>query len=291
MASLADQLRPDSRAGAWLATALALITVVVMAWEAARLTWLLWPTASSTPPPAAADATPLSATPPQAAGPGIESILAAHPFGMADAGATPAEDAPVDAPDTTLDLTLNGILYDSDSSQSRALITPQRGETGVFSVGAEVTSGASIRFIHSDRVILSRDGRLEALRLAERRLQGATATTPPAPTETDSTTTLSQLRQRIADDPGALQQMLQPQPAYDDAGNLQGFRITPGSDQALLEASGLQAGDLVTEIAGITLDSQTASMEAMERMSNAERVTITVERDGESRRLLLDFRE
>lgn len=269
------------------------IATLGLAWEAARVTWLLWPVPEAVAPPPRPLAVDASAT--SRPGIGASGIAAAHLFGRADAEPVQADSVAIDAPETTLDLTLQGILHNSDPALSRAIIQAGNRATEVLAVGADVPGGATVNAIHPDRVILLRQGRHEALRLPEEQLASAqpvAATSSYGQTQTTATESgLVALRQRMLEDPTALQQVLRPQPVQDESGNLEGFRIQSGGDPDLLAATGLEPNDIVTEIAGISLNSQTAAMEAMQRLGTAERVTLTVQRDGEPRRLLLDFRD
>lgn len=294
MHALAAVAQPDSRATRLLVFVVCLAATLALAWEAARLTWLLWPM-------------PETAAPPPRSSPGDDSpaaqsrfdtraLTSAHLFGEAVAGTVETRAAPIDAPDTTLNLSLRGILHNSDPEYSRALVQEGNGDTEVLAPGAEMAGGAILDAIYADRVILRRGDRHEALRLPEDRLASASA--PPSLNEASAPTAsedrpegrLSDLRQRLLNDPTALRQVLQPQPVHDEAGNLSGFRIRPG-DSDLALRTGLRDGDVITEIAGNPLNSQSAAAAGMQNLGSAERVTLTVERDGRPLRILLDFRE
>lgn len=292
MSALAVLAQPDSRPVRLLVACACALATLGLAWEAARITWLLWPAPEAVVPPPR----PLALNAPAATRPGTNAsaIAAAHLFGRAGAEPVQARGAPVDAPATTLDLTLQGILYNSNPEHSRAIIQPGGQATEVLAVGADI-AGATIDAIYPDRVILLRQGRHEALRLPEESLASAgpaasTATYTQEVAAAPPEDGLAALRERMLEDPTVLQQVLRPQPVQDDSGNLMGFRIQPGGDPDLLAATGLEPGDVVTEIGGIPLNSQAAAMEAMQRLGTAQRVTLTVQRDGQPRRLLLDFR-
>jgi general secretion pathway protein C len=283
--------QPDARPVRLLVAAACVVATLGLAWEAARITWLLWPAPESVTPPPRPLALDAAAPGASAIDPG--RIVSAHLFGRAEAGAVEALAVPANVPTTTLDLTLQGILYNTDPSQSRAIIQPGNRATEVLAVGAEVAGGATVEAIHPDRVILLRQGRHEALRLPEAALSNAPVVAATEeyydPTQAMPAQDLGALRERLLGDPALLQQLLNPEPVRDDAGELMGFRIQPSGDPQMLAATGLQAGDIVTEIDGIPLDSQTAAMEAMQRLGNASQITVTVERNGQLQQLMLDF--
>lgn len=101
--------------------------------------------------------------------------------------------------------------------------------------------------------------------------------------------TLARYRDEILQDPSSIQRLLQPVPVQDESGNLIGFRVQPGDDPGLFRATGLQPGDLVTAIGGIPLTSQDAALQAMQNIGTANRLTLTVRRDGVQQRVVLDF--
>ncbi|MBF0110276.1 MAG: hypothetical protein HQL76_13990 [Magnetococcales bacterium] len=90
-----------------------------------------------------------------------------HPFGsqVGPGGTTLAADTR-NLPDTSLNFQLHGILFiDGTRIPAFALIKLADAPEKVFAVGEEVTGGVWLYAVESDRVILDRGGRLEALKL------------------------------------------------------------------------------------------------------------------------------
>jgi len=87
--------------------------------------------------------------------------LAAHAlFG------TPSVAPPVmeELPQTTLALQLRGVVVSTQSDQSSAMIeNPDDGRVRNYFVGAALPGGVVLEEIHSDQVVLNRDGALETL--------------------------------------------------------------------------------------------------------------------------------
>ena len=68
------------------------------------------------------------------------------------------------APKTTLNLTLQGVLSASDQSMARAIITSGKSKTELYSVGENIQgAGASIKEIRATEVLLNRNGATESL--------------------------------------------------------------------------------------------------------------------------------
>ena len=66
-------------------------------------------------------------------------------------------------PETTLRLTLSGVMAGKDNVQASALIEGPDRQTRNYRVDEEVPGGAILREVHPDRVVLERAGRLENL--------------------------------------------------------------------------------------------------------------------------------
>lgn len=77
------------------------------------------------------------------------------------------------APKTTLDLTLQGILWASDSSMARAIIMSGKKRSKLYSVGESIEdAGASVKEIRDGEVILNRNGAAESLPLIKKTASG-----------------------------------------------------------------------------------------------------------------------
>ena len=77
------------------------------------------------------------------------------------------------APKTTLDLTLEGILWASDSSMARAIIRSGKNKTNLYSIGESIQgAGATIKEIRDGEVILNRNGAAESLPLIRKTSSG-----------------------------------------------------------------------------------------------------------------------
>ncbi len=261
-----------------------LLLAAASAWLLAQLVWALVPVPES----ARWQAPPAAPAPPRAAAAdagAIDTLLRADLFGRYAAPAAPTGRVE-QAPDTRLSLTLLGILAGRDS-ESRALIAKSSGEEKPYAIGDDVVSGVSLQAIFADRVILSRNGQYETLRLNKDAPSTATPTyTPTAAGDAGTTAMLAQIRDEILTDPTKASNYLRVQPANVN-GQLRGYRIYPGRERDAFQQLGLRPGDLVTAVNGVQLDDNQKALQLLGDLSQANAVTLTVERGGQVQTLNL----
>jgi general secretion pathway protein C len=263
------------------------VLVIGIAYQAARLTWLLVPGAEfDTPPPALpAPTTGTSA----AAGRSLDltPVIDAHLFGEPDAAPPPAVvTTTVDAPDTSLSLQLTGVLSSDDPSTGWAIIAPSRGDGKAYYVGdaIENTGGASLHAVYGDRVILNRAGRLETLRLPKELSAG---TAPRMAQSMPSMPQAGNLRDVISDNASRLTEVIRVAP-YIDQGQMVGFRINPAQNRELFDSLGLQPNDVVTDINGMALTDPSSGLQVFQSLGEATMANVTVIRNGTPEVLVID---
>jgi type II secretion system protein C len=98
----------------------------------------------------------------------INDVVSANLFG------DPAPKVVVEkAPKTTLDLTLQGILWATDSNLGRAIIMSGKRKSELYSVGDTIKgAGASVKEIREGEVLLNRNGATESLPLQKKAVSG-----------------------------------------------------------------------------------------------------------------------
>lgn len=266
------------------------VLVIVIAYQLAGLTWRLVPGPSPSAP-APEVGVPTAAAAPSAAGPtSYERIASAHLFGAAPeqgAAPTPVQQV-VDAPDTTLNLELTGIVSHEVSEVGQAIIASGRGESRAYSVGdtIENASGARLHAVFDNRVLLNRSGRLETLRLPEeatpRRAAAPTARVAPPMARNEAS-----LREVISDNASRITDIMRLAPHVEE-GQMVGFRLNPGRDRETFESLGLQAGDVVTDINGTVLNDPTAGLQVFQALGEATMANVTVLRDGVPQVIVID---
>ncbi len=223
----------------------------------------------------------------------VQGILNAHLFGVAEAGEGATD--PADAPQTSLTLVLAGTIASSDPKQGLGIIgeTAQTGK--VYSVGDNVAGGgAKLHAVYPDRVILDRNGQLEALMLP-RKLEGGAAgirTSSVTPDRGDGAPGGNQfadrVRRMIAQDPGSVAEVMRPQPVFAN-GVQRGYRVYPGRNRQAFARLGLRPGDLVMAINGTPLDDPARGMEIFRSIGSAESVRVIIERSGRPQELTLNM--
>ncbi|MBA1148452.1 type II secretion system protein GspC [Ectothiorhodospiraceae bacterium WFHF3C12] len=271
-----------------------LVLVVLLAHGLARLTWTLWPTATTLPPTPSAPGTGSNGGQSQA-GADLDRVAALHLFGEADQQPRQQREAPVDAPETQLNLTLSGVLYNEDQDAARAIIAGARGPEKFYRIGDQLPGGATLDAIYKDRVILLRNGRHETLRLPEDREgtavesygSGSRQQSEPR-VSAGGNESLSDYRQQLLEDPAKIQQYLQGRPEMRN-GEMVGFRVEPGSNPRMFQMTGLQPGDIVTAVGNVQIDSPDKGFQVFDELSRSDSVTLTVIRDGSTTQIPINF--
>ena len=95
----------------------------------------------------------------------LRSVAEYHLFGRSpERGERKRRDIPTEAPETRLNLALKGILASGGEGRGAAIIDSGDGQK-VYVAGADLPGNAILERVQNDRVILSRDGNFEMLRL------------------------------------------------------------------------------------------------------------------------------
>lgn len=283
--------------GAWAAEALAggrlaawmtAVIVVLLAYSAARLTWMLAPVAalpSDRPPavvvpagPARADALTLG-----------RDIVSRHLFGQAPS-LNAASAAAI--PETSLSLVLHGVVASPDPKTAAAIVADSAGKEDFYIVGQEMPGGAVLKEVHPEHIVLSRGGRFETLRLPKDALQ-VSDDTAGIDSDADARRTLTvapeagvlleKYRDQFLQNPQSLANLLQGQP-YRDPGNGQliGYRLRPGRDGGALAQFGIQSGDVVTAINGVSLVDPAGRLQLLRKLTSASQFDVDLLRNGQA---------
>lgn len=256
-----------------------LMTILLVIVLAAQLASLLWRFLGS--PNATANAPPVVDV---GAAPAVDlsSIVNAHLFGVAGLSGDPNA-----APATSANLALAGTLAGLDPGHGWAIIGASAQAARVYATGASLPGGTTLLAVYRDRVILERNGARESLALP--RLSG-TAAAPIAyrPAAGDESGSVAEsVRQLMAQDQSAVNDLLRPQPVFSGA-QLRGYRVYPGRNRGQFAKLGLQPGDLVTAVNGAPLDDPSRGPEILRGIGNGATVTVTIDRNGQSQQLTVD---
>ena len=300
-----SEIERASLLGGMLLCGLLLLTCL---WLAVKLVWLSLPGSSST------ELAPLPASVSAEAGKAHAAVSVSkwHLFG--NPGLTTAQLAR-SAPATQLQLQLRGTLAEADPRAGLAVISdPVSGERA-YRVGDGLPGGATLDGVYPDRVVLLHEGVQETLGLPYDQPSGggsasATAATAPAagvnvlnpgaqhaassapspqqipapvfvpPQMAQGAVDFSKIQHQLGvADPADLMRQVSAMPVMEN-GRMTGVRLSGGPNAALIGQLGLQPSDVVTSINNVPLDSMARATQVVDTLKNANRVTVTVMRDG-----------
>jgi len=269
----------------------ALLLVVLLGWQLARLVWLLIPGSAAgdsiTAEPPAGSVSQSQSVPQT----DVSRIAAAHIFG--EASDEMVSEVPIAAPteeveETRLALTLKGTMAGTENKLTRAIIADNRNDEEVYSIGDAVLDGTTLHAVYADQVILNRDGLLESLKLPKDMPMGSappvqemssTRMAPELVEEPNLQTTLTQNAAKLTE-------VIRPTPFFEE-GQQVGYRVYPGRDRQAFAALGLRPGDLIKDIDGAALSDPQQAMEIFQNLGTADQVSVTIERNGQPQVLAL----
>ena len=280
-------LRPDN----WqqsLPMLVSALLAVVLAWQIVQLVWTLLGAIPGSEPLDPSIPDPGAETIAETRSFDLTSIVNAHLFGVATA---PGDSDPSAAPTTQMSLVLVGTIAQTDPEQGLAIIGDSATTARVYTVGKTVTGGTKLHSVYTDRVILDRGGKLEAL-LLPKQFRGGGARASSAPLADNRPAAAppmlgDRIREMAQQNPGAITEIMRPQPVF-ASGQQRGYRVYPGRNRQQFARLGLMPGDLVTAINGAPLDDPARGMEILQSMNSATDVTVTIERNGQTSQISIN---
>ncbi len=278
----------DKFSGAWsrlsglpqqkISTISFLVLLVLLCYQLAVLTWRLVPVPSSN----ASTWRPESVAA-QNSGAAYDTakINRSNLFGKYQTEKKVVVKQTTDAPKTKLRLTLTGLIAASDPNLAMAIIENNGRQDSYFIESPVDRTGAVLKEIQTDRVIIEYRGRLETLML-----DGENYSKSAAPQQRKSEAPRAETRKITIDrkellaNPGKLTDYLRISPVRKH-GELVGYRINPGKDTSLFKQAGLKANDLATSLNGIDLTDMQQAMTLMKDLPTMTDISLTVERNGQ----------
>ena len=223
----------------------------------------------------------------------VQPLLAAHLFGQASQELTGRLGT---LPVSSLNLVLTGVIAASNGGYALISVNGQPQES--FTVGQNVTSGAVLQAVYSDRVVIQRNGVMESLLL-----EGADKSAPVSSESWQPSVSAQPLAEHgTVRETGANHYMIdrdqlaaqmrtpdflrQATMVPSNSGGVPGRQIQPGS---LYEKLGLRAGDVVKSINGQTINSVEDAMKLYQQMANLSSVQMEVQRGGKPEYLYYQF--
>lgn len=284
-----ERLLVAAQAAGWICIALLLLIAL---WIGGRIFWRLVDSDR-----------PLS---PAAGNPAVNAVNSDQPrvdlaglhlFGQSGMAAAPQA---YDAPETSLDLVLVGTLAADEPEAGMAIIADADGD-GFYQVGDTLPGDAELREVHTDRIVLAHQGRLETLRLRDedasrtdrpRRSAGRTqASSPPlagirgSPGQTG--VNWAQVQQNLRIDPAELARQVRAMPHMENGRQI-GVRLQAGRDTLLFSKLGLRNTDIITSVNNIPLDNPARALELVNQLSSSSQFQVRLRRDGRDMTLNID---
>jgi general secretion pathway protein C len=266
-------VRPEADAAARVVSVLLVAAILATALSEALSLWRLMRTDG---PPAARARLVRTASPRAMA----DSIVGAHLFGSPPS--TVASDA---APSVSTSWALTGTVASSDPGVGFALLGPTRTSTRFYAAGEAIAPGTTLRAVYADRVIIDREGSVEALMLPHSldpaslqagllrpRPQADQAATPELGQEEASS--------RLNDESSRMAMILKQTPYFADH-QLRGIIIGEGSSPGLLESLGLKPGDILHHVDGTLVLTPNSLGMLRERLATGAPVRVGVSRPGQ----------
>jgi general secretion pathway protein C len=181
-------------------------------------------------------------------------------------------------------MVLIGTILSAKPADVRAVIADARGQQRVYVLGDAISDGGTLVEIQRDYVVLSRNGQREILefswnavaQLLERVTQAARNADP----ETPDGDYPEVLRNAMLTHPELLLQMVGATPVMDGE-RFSGYRVMQPEDPAFLESLGLEPGDMLTAVNGVSLNTPDYGAGLLDALSGTGRLTFTVRRGNE----------
>jgi general secretion pathway protein C len=211
-----------------------------------------------------------------------------------NAVATPREGIENGARETSLALTLTGIVASTTDGLGSAMIEARKKQE-LYSVGDDLPANGKVTLakILPKQVVIDNNGTYELITLFDDNgivgiVQSASSELPnrtPALTAEVSTNQserqqlAANYREQLYSDPKSLAGLVSISAVQSDGG-LKGYRVAPGRDAEQFTALGFKAGDIVTAVNGYTLSDPTNTVRLYQLMRDATDATFEIERDG-----------
>lgn len=231
----------------------------------------------------------------------IETLSALNLFGD-HSGKSPVveEDLGIqDAPETSLNLTLSGLVATDDQSSAAAIIE-NSGSQDTYGVGDLITgTRAMLESVMTDRVIIKVSGRLETLMLDGFEYGKSSPKVSRVPKSNKSNNTRKDknkvidkrsnkefsaqahnFRKDINANPGKITDYLKILPRR-KSGEIIGYSLRPGKNPEFFKSSGLKSGDIAVQMNGYDLVQPMEAAQALKALKTEKEVSLLLDRDGE----------
>lgn len=204
----------------------------------------------------------------------LQTLLSAHLFGdkANDRIKLPA----LQAPETTLNLHLNGVMMAQTASDSYAIISSTNLPDRSYGLNDILPGNGRITHIFTDRIILENNGRQESLRLTlPIGNQPKSVKSHKEPALQGRRATISGFRDQFIKDPSILGDILSAEPVTLKNGR-SGWQVAPGKSSTIFDQLGLKSGDLVMAINGVSAESSLSRISLLNELATADQLKLKV---------------
>ena len=220
-------------------------------------------------------------------------IAQKHVFGNANSKSKSTARVKQQAPVTRLNLSLQGVLAFTPPELAMAIIRSGSGEEQIYNINDKIVGQATLKEVHPEHVIISRNGKLETLKLPEKveafkvnQSSSKKTTSNRRRNQKDTPSHLAdlptnprKLRDHFVKNPTTLAELVTTRP-YRKNGKLVGYTIKPKQRGDILQSHGLVSGDVITQVNGVDLSSSQQGLKALRKLVKASSIDLVVLRDG-----------
>ena len=205
-------------------------------------------------------------------------------------------------PESTLPLKLLGTIYGGDVLSGLAVIeNTQKKATGSFLVGDEIMKHVTLSEVQQEKIIIDREGQKEFLALERPKLPqskrrknvgsnrktGGVATHAPNQFKEEGferngneITLSNEYKQKLlTTDFSKVLQDAKAEPNL-EGGELNGFKLTRIRDDSIYQKAGIQDGDIIKEINGVSLTDTAQAIRLLNALRSEPEIEIRITRNG-----------
>ena len=213
-------------------------------------------------------------------------LVASNPFLGQDRSGQIDNVAVLNAPETSLNLTLKGVRAVGDGKGVAFILLPD-GNQVLARIGSEILEGVEVEYVFEDRVTLRTREGLETLywRDPENRAAAARPEDIDQVTEEDGQLILhgdNVSAKRFVSDVSFVR--------VEDNGAPVGYRLTPKRQSGALQIAGFQDGDIILEVNEFPV-SEIGGEELQELLQIATVFEFYIERDEKTERVIVEFEQ
>ncbi len=279
---------------------LSVLMVILVAKSASDLTWIIFAPEEKSTAVNQTRQVNSQASPATGSQPRLHTVANMHLFGVASK-APVVTDAPIEATETKLKLTLHGVFAATDPQNAMAIIADAKGEEKVYKKSETIFSGVKLYEIYPDKVILERGGSFETLSLPREdestssRPAFASSTTARPTTRTTNDDVartrnihagdkLDELKQKLTTEPAEFWKEVRIEPVQDENSQIKGYRFTH-NDPQIMRALGLRPGDVIMEVNGSPVSDPSVLTSLLTDMGTQGSLSLGIERNGQRENL------